>query len=62
MKKVKLKNSHIELFIPDIEYFVDKINSNDIFSFAKLNHAFWDMVSKDGGNQYLIKFILIKIF
>lgn len=47
--QIKLNNSNIELYSPSIEYFVDKLRSDTNFSFAKLNHSFWDMVS---GNSY----------
>lgn len=47
MRKIKLKNSYMDLCFPDIEYFVEKIDNNEKFSFSKLNHAFWDMVSGD---------------
>jgi|GEM_PF-4223633 hypothetical protein len=39
--------SNYELLLPEVDFFIEKIQLNTSFSFAKLNHAFWQMLNKD---------------
>ena len=46
MEKSRLSQlSDFEVYRPDIEFFVDKINNLDYFGFCKLNEGFWEAVA-----------------
>ena len=36
--------NHINVYKPDVSFFINRIKNNEPFSFIKLNHAFWELV------------------
>jgi hypothetical protein len=44
MNKVKLEYSNIEVRLPSIDYFLDKIKNNIPFHFIRINHAILDLI------------------
>jgi hypothetical protein len=44
MKKESLWGSHIEICYPEINYFYNKIENNEFFTFVKWNHGVWDLI------------------
>jgi len=44
MNKVKLEYSNIEVGLPSIDYFLDKIKNNIPFHFMRINHGALDLI------------------
>lgn len=42
MKKVNLEFTDIPSHVPDIQYYIDKIDNGEVFNFMRMNHAFID--------------------
>lgn len=44
MKKVKLPQTKIEVYLPEIDFFIDKIRKNESFHFLRVNHGILDAI------------------
>ena len=52
MEKIRLKNTTIDVDVPKIDFWINRIRKNEPFSYSKLNHAFWEMLI---GKEYISK-------
>lgn len=56
MKKINLEHTNIPVFLPSIDFFIERVKSNTPFHFIRINHGIIDLIHLGYPNSNLLNF------